>query len=139
MKIVATLLASILISASVVASPPRSVLSGPAQQHVTRVSEAFSALRKSPTSHAANSQSNHAFELLLKDKSSAGDEALAALIGHYLGDSTEAECEALARGKRMLPLLVRFNHRPPLVQLPLSTAHSRSELIAQIKAGVRCE
>jgi hypothetical protein len=99
----------------------------------------MAALRKDPAGKAANSNANRAFELLLKDTSPAGDEALAALVGHYLGDSTEPECEVLARGKRMLPLLVRFIDRPPLVDLPLSTAHGRSESIEHVRSGVRCE
>ena len=140
MKLIANFLAFTLACAfGAVAAAPPSTLSPAAQRHVTRVSDSFAALRKNSSDKLANAQSNRAFELLLKDTSTAGDEALAALVGHYLGDSTEPECEVLARGRRMLPLLARFNRYPPSVQLPASTVHSRSELIGQIKAGVRCE
>lgn len=140
MKTCAIFAACVLASAvGMVAAANQGALSVSAQQHVTRVSDALTALRIAPSSRSANAQANRALALLLKDTSSAGDEALAALAGHYLGESTEPECEILARGQRMLPLLTRFNRQPPLVKLATSGAHSRSELIAQIKAGVRCE
>lgn len=141
MKLVANLFAFALTfafgTAAAIGAPIE--LSSAAQQHVTRVSDSLTALRGNPSDKLANAQANHAFEVLLKDTSPSGDEALAALVGHYLGDSTEPECEILARGSRMLALLARFNRNPPLVQLPASTVHSRSEIIGQIKTGVRCE
>ena len=127
---------TILVLASVAQSHP---LSSVAQMHVVRISTSLMALRESPSSHKANVAAGRAFELLLKDETPAGDEALAALAGHYLGESTEPECEILVRGKRMIPWLQRFNQNPPTIRLPASTAHSRSELIGQIEAGVRCE
>ena len=128
-----------LMTSCIAAAAQSSHLSPAAQKHTTRVSTSLITLRRTPSSHKANAEANRAFELLLKDKSPAGDEALAALAGHYLGESTEPECEILVRGKRMIPLLQQFNRNPPLVNLPLSGTHSRSELIGQIKAGAHCE
>ena len=140
MKLIATFLAFALASKlSVAAAAPPSRLSFSAQRHVTRVSNSLATLNKDPTDKLANSQANRAFELLIKDTSPAGDEALAALVGHYLGDSTEPECEVLARGDRMLPVLARFIRSPPSIHLPISNTDSRSELSNQIKAGVLCE
>jgi hypothetical protein len=128
-----------LFAAGITAAVPPSVLSPAAQRHVTRFSDALTALRAGASDRHANLQANRALELLLKDTSAAGDEALAALAGHYLGESTEPECEILARGSRMLPLLIRFTRNPPTLHLPASPVHSRSELINQINDAERCE
>ena len=136
MKRITTALALTISGIASAAKP--APLTPAAQQHISRVSSSLTALRKAPSNHQTNVASNRAFELLLKDTSPSGDEALAALAGHYLGDSTEPECEILARGNRMIPLLQRFDRNPPLVQLPVSNTSSRSELITQIKTGARC-
>ncbi|WP_342315666.1 hypothetical protein [Lysobacter sp. FW306-1B-D06B] len=121
------------------ATPARSAaLSAAAQSHVTQVSEALRALQ-SDRSHAAQSRANRAIEVLLKDRSPAADEAMAALAGHYLGEAAEVECEIAARGERMVPLLERFDRAPPPLPLAASTVHSRAELIQWIHAGVRCD
>jgi hypothetical protein len=122
-----------------VAASSAQALSKAAAVHVNSVSSALTALRASPSSRSANAAASRAFERLIKDHSAASDEALAALAGHYLGESTEPECEILSRGERMLPWLRRFKTNPPLIRLPTSTAHSRGELIAQIQSGAICE
>jgi hypothetical protein len=139
MKLIAILTIFALISGPTAALGAAGKLSPAAQRHVTRISHSLTALRKDPGAQLANTQANRALELLLKDRSAAGDEALAALLGHPLGDSTEPECEALARGRRMLPLLLRFDRNPPPIQLPASSVHSRLEIIDQIEAGIRCD
>lgn len=128
-----------LFVVGIATAAPSSILSPDAQRHVTRLSEALAALRAKPTDKSTNLQANHALELLVRDTSAAGDEALAALAGHYLGESTEPECEILERGSRMLPLLIRFNRNPPAVHLPASPLHSRSELISEINHAERCD
>jgi hypothetical protein len=76
---------------------------------------------------------------LVTDRSSTGDEALAVLIGYYLGESTEPECEALARGKRMVRHLEHFDKCQPPVKLKPSPAHSRAETVSLIKQGKTCQ
>ncbi|WP_342315411.1 hypothetical protein [Lysobacter sp. FW306-1B-D06B] len=128
-----------LFAVGIVAAASPGALSVDAQRHVTRFSDALNALSEGASGKRANVQANRALELLVKDISAAGDEALAALAGHYLGESTEPECEILARGARMLPLLMRFTRNPPTVHLPASPVHSRSELIDQINNAERCD
>jgi hypothetical protein len=76
---------------------------------------------------------------LIEDQSAVSDEALAALVGFYNGESAELECEVLERGARMLPYLERFERCPPSVALPASPVHSRSAMFSQIVDGASCE
>lgn len=139
MKLAECLGIAALFAAGITTAATPSVLSPEAQRHVTRFTDALTALREGAGDKGANAQANRALELLVKDSSAAGDEALAALAGHYLGESTEPECEILARRRRMLPLLIQFRRNPPTVHLPASPVHSRSELISQINDAVQCE
>jgi hypothetical protein len=139
MKASGVLLALMLSAPSAFACAERAQVTPGAQAHISRVEVAMSRLRQAPTSREANADANRAMQLLLTDQTAEGDEALAALAGHYLGESTEPECEILRRGVRMVTLLDQFSTNPPTVQLRPSEAHSRAELIAQIRSGKVCE
>jgi len=58
-------------------------------------------------------------EALLNDRSKEGDEALAYLLGVYMGEHPEEElvCEVTNRGKRMLPLIQAYSKCPPVTGL----------------------
>lgn len=96
-------------------------------------------LEAHPSDRAANMEANEALHLLINDRTAVGDEALAILAGHYLGESGEPECEILARGVRMVPLLKHFSEKDPILPLRRSTVDSREQLIELIGDGKICE
>lgn len=57
------------------------------------------------------------FHSILKNRSTAGDEAVAYLLNVYLGEhpGEELVCEAINRGKRMLSLIREYKRCTPLI------------------------
>jgi hypothetical protein len=96
-------------------------------------------LRQHPSSAEANQEANEALRALIENESLEGDRALVALAGHYLGESSEPECEILRRGERMISLLKEADERPQKVDLPKSDLHSRKGLAEAIRKGEVCE
>jgi hypothetical protein len=84
---------------------------------------------------------------LLSRKGPAADEAIAALLCFYVGEGPGEElmCEALKRGKRIVPYLQRFRRSPPLTGLepiaPFFTniPNMREQALKRIGAGERGE
>ena len=80
---------------------------------------------------------------LLARKGPAADEAIAALLCFYLGEGPGEEllCQALKRGKRMVPHLQRFLRNPPVIGLePIapfftSSPNMREQALKRIAAG----
>lgn len=107
--------------------------------HVQAMVVALEDLRQAPTSRSANAAANQVLHSLFHDQSQIGDEALALLAGYYLGDSTEPECEILARGRRMLPLLEAADRKPNELPLRRPGPHSRTELAELIRQGTQCD
>lgn len=107
--------------------------------HVQAVVETLTASRHEPTNRSANAAANEAFRLLLQDQGPTSDEALAILAAYYLGDSGEPECEILARGQRMLPLLSAADSKPNDLPLRRPGPQSRTELAELIRQGKRCD
>ena len=72
-------------------------------------------LRKSAHSKVFERRFGH----LLSIHSRAADEAIAALLGFYVGEGPGEElvCEAFKRGKHIKPFLERFEHCLPLIGL----------------------
>lgn len=90
------------------------------------------------------------YELLdkiIKDTSRAGDETIAYLIHLYNGEHPDEElsCEAIIRGKRILPLLRSYSACLPTTGLePLpksfeSTGYLLKEVISAIEKGDSCQ
>jgi hypothetical protein len=57
------------------------------------------------------------FYSILKNRSKAGDEAVAYLLNVYMGEhpGEELVCEVINRGKRMLPLIREYKKCIPLI------------------------
>ncbi|MBI1810985.1 MAG: hypothetical protein HY035_08125 [Nitrospirae bacterium] len=57
------------------------------------------------------------FYSILKNRSKAGDEAVAYLLNVYMGEHSGEElvCEVINRGKRMLPLIREYKKCIPLI------------------------
>ena len=87
------------------------------------------------------------FATLLKTRTRAGDEALAYLLTVYMGEhpGEELVCEAINRGKRMLPLIdsyARCNPRIGVEPLPKFVRGSGvlpREARQGIEKGKRCK
>ncbi len=89
------------------------------------------------------------FYALLDDKSPEPDEALVALRAYYVGEDNaeELDCELMIRGRRLLPLLERYQRCPPVAgrgPFPrnLQTVMPDDdyiETIAAIRRGEPCE
>jgi hypothetical protein len=90
------------------------------------------------------------YELLdkiIKDTTDAGDQAIAYLLHFYNGEHPDEElsCEAIIRGKRMLPLLHRYSTGLPNIGLePLpksfeSTGYLLKEVANSIDKGDTCQ
>jgi hypothetical protein len=64
-------------------------------------------------------QVNDAFERILHDRSTAGDQALVYLLHVYLGEDRgeEIECELINRGKKILPLIHQYEECTPTTGL----------------------
>ena len=62
---------------------------------------------------------NKWFDAILRDRSDAGNEAVAYLLNIYMGvgDSERLVCNAIDRGSAMLPLLSAFNQCRPEIGL----------------------
>jgi len=84
---------------------------------------------------------------IIEDTSNAGDETIAYLLHLYNGEHPDEElsCEAIIRGKRMLPLLQRYSACLPKTGLePLpksfeSTGELLKEVIETIEKGETCQ
>jgi hypothetical protein len=59
------------------------------------------------------------FTAIMENRSKAGDEALAYLLNIYMGEGPDEDmvCEAINRGKRMLPLIREYRKCIPLIGL----------------------
>lgn len=83
-------------------------------------------------------------DALLTNRSRAGDEALAYALTVYMGEhfGEQAVCEALDRGKRMVPLLQAYAKcRPDLgLQLPpeMTSVSLVPEVLGQARRGEKC-
>jgi hypothetical protein len=80
-----------------------------------------------------------AYHDLISDPSEVADEALAALVGYYNGESQEVECDVLKRGSRALPHLERFERCPPTIDLPKLDGDFWGGLRSQIVDGKSCD
>lgn len=109
------------------------------QMLVDRFVKAKINLRQHPSSAEANQEVNEALRALIQNESLEGDHALAALAGHYLGESSEPECEILRRGARMVPLLKGADEKGESLNLPQSNVYSRAGLAEMIGKGELCE
>ena len=104
-------------------------------------------MRNAEDSEASHKAFDRAFDPLLNKRTTASNEALAALLSFYIGEHANEDltCELVARGKAVLPLLEKFrNHRinvsKTIVVIP--TEHKSSEydsVIKRIKSGEHCE
>lgn len=83
---------------------------------------------------------------LLTTRTRETDEALAILLGFYLGDESHAalQCELLARGRRPLPLLKRYRNREPQLHGYVYSATligpytEYDDIIGRLSADERC-
>jgi hypothetical protein len=81
---------------------------------------------------------NKWFNAILRDRSDAGNEAVAYLLNIYMGigDSERLVCNAIDRGSSMLPLLKTFNQcRPEIGLEPLPTLVIGSGFFGQQAEG----
>ena len=82
---------------------------------------------------------------ILRDKSDVGDEALAVLLGLYVGDHNAEGivCELINRGRPVLGYLAKYQSaqvKMPLVSAPMPEAVKAlySEVISRIRSGETC-
>jgi hypothetical protein len=83
---------------------------------------------------------------VLRNRTPAGDEAVAYLVTVYMGEhfGEEIDCEATNRGKRVLPLVQAFRLHKPDIGVQLSPIvrgepYFGQDVVASIKKGERCE
>ena len=80
---------------------------------------------------------------LLRTKSAAANEAIAGLMCFYIGDDARdgLKCEAINRGRKIVPYLKKFLDAPPITGLepidPFFTnvPNFRRETLQRIEAG----
>ena len=84
---------------------------------------------------------------ILKNRTPAGDEAVAYLVTVYMGEhfGEEIYCEAVNRGKTILPLVRAFRANQPAVGAePLhkfvrGESYFGGDVVASLRKGERCE
>jgi hypothetical protein len=111
---------------------------------VRPVFAAYSRVLRAETEETANGLENtlaHVF----KDKSSVGDEALAVLLGFYLGEHSgeDISCELVSRGSRVLKKLEKYRSATIVIPgAPQGSLRAKSAeytgLIARIRSGETC-
>ena len=86
-------------------SPPKAV-----QERLAPVLGAAADLDQHGETRATADALDSALSVLLADHSRAGDEALAILLGLYVGEhaSEDVSCELVGRGKRVLKYLAKY-------------------------------
>jgi hypothetical protein len=110
-----------LLSLSLLVSPlescPSKPLSAPARRLVTPFLKALAGLQDSSSqkSKSLEAQFDKSFRAILKDKSAAGDEAVAYLLTIYIGEATgeDITCEGLSRQARVVKHLQVFTTCTP--------------------------
>ena len=68
---------------------------------------------------------------LISHKTAFADEALVVLMSYYVGESGEHEDEVINRGSRMLPYLLKYQNRTPVV--PNRTYADSLRVSAEVK------
>jgi len=84
--------------------PPKRV-----QARLSPVFSAYARVVEAETEQTASTLDS-ALSSVLEDRSRVGDEALAVLLGFYLGEHSgeDISCELVARGSRVLPFLRKY-------------------------------
>ena len=133
-----SILASLALAGT--ATPPARV-----QQRLRPTMETYAKVKAGGDTEATASSLDAALSSLLNDQSPVGDEALAVLLGFYIGEhpAEDIACELVHRGKRVEKYLSKYQAAEvalPLVAMPLPEA-VRSEyplVIRRVRAGERC-
>ena len=138
--IAATFLTFVVLSAfGTTILPPKRV-----RARLNPVFSAYDQVVQAETQQAASAL-DLALSRVLEDRSRLGDEALAVLLGFYLGEHSgeDISCELIARGAKVLPFLRKYRSAqitlPGLPTAPLRRGRSQYHgVIERIRAGEAC-
>jgi hypothetical protein len=105
---------------------------------------AYSRVLREETEETSNGL-EHALTRVFKDKSSVRDEALAVLLGFYLGEHSgeDISCELVSRGRRVLKKLEKYRYATIVVPgAPQGSLRAQpgeySGVIARVRSGKHC-
>jgi hypothetical protein len=142
MSVIASVLIAIAAAATQVpeVTPPIRV-----QQRVAPVLKAYADLLRRGENVATETALGSAVLTVLRDKSEVGDEALAVLLGLYVGDhdAEDIVCELINRGKRVLGYLAKYQSSQvtmPSVSAPMAKSVKAlyPSVISRIRSGQTC-
>jgi hypothetical protein len=121
-------------------TPPRDV-----QLRIAPVITAYRAMTNQGETTATREALDSALAAVLDDDSAAGDEALAVLLGFYVGEHSgeDISCELISRGSRVLAYLQKYDASRAMIPIlsgpmPDRVSTEYSVLAKRIRSGERC-